>query len=159
MTSNKPYHIKAFTIFEVTLVLAIMSVLIGIIGSITNRFNEQLKNTSDIFSQLNEWRTVRSTIWTDFYNADSIKYNNGELQLFSTNNEVDYKVQEEKLFRNNTGVWLNLNITANSINAEEKKGAFVYNIDFPWGDDIMTLKYHHKPSIDITINDFFNRLE
>ena len=63
------------------MVLAIMSVLILIITLSTNRFNEQLKVSNDIKSELNSFQLIRANLAQDFYHASAVKLENGELIL------------------------------------------------------------------------------
>ncbi len=158
MNKNQQHKVSAFTIFEVTVVLAIMSVLITIVSASMNRFNEQLKISTDVHEELNQWRSVRSVIWSDFYRADSIQLQSGELAIYTAQNQVSYKVQDEHLYRSNTLEWVDLGIEAESIYEEEKSNARVFHILFPWKGESMDLSYHYQPGIDLKMNDYFDKL-
>ncbi|MDG1332923.1 MAG: hypothetical protein P8P74_11385, partial [Crocinitomicaceae bacterium] len=99
--NKKEEHIDAFTIFEVTVVLAIMGVLIGLIATSVNRFNEQLKMTGDINQELNEWFAFRSNLWSELYACDSIQSVDQELTLFAQNRVIKYKLEDEDVLRSN----------------------------------------------------------
>lgn len=159
MIKRGKHSIAAFTIFEVTVVLAIMSVLITIISYSLNRFNEQLKFTSDINQELNEWRAVRASIWKEFYTTDSIQCVNGELHLFSGDRIVDYKIVEESLHRRHGTDWTDLKMDAEAIYEEKKEASSIFHIDFLWKQEVMALSYYYKPAVDLQINDYFDRLE
>ena len=158
MNRKKKYIVPAFTIFEVTVVLAIMSVLITIISTSVNRFNEQLKVSTDVHTELNHWRSVRSVIWNDFYMADSIQCEMGELTLFTDGSAINYKVQDDYLHRKTSNEWLNLNVEAESIYKEEKNEAVTFHMLFPWKGEPMDLSYHYQTAVDMKINNYFDRL-
>lgn len=157
---NKPstQHIAAFTIFEITVVLAVMSVLITIISASMNRFNEQLKVATEVHAELNHWRAVRSVIWSDFYAADSIRLTVGELTLFSEEHSTLYKIQDDQLHRSLDNISVNLEVEAESIYAEEKAGTNSYHMTFPWKGGTMDLNYHFQAGIDIKMNAYFDNL-
>ena len=158
MNKNKQNKVSAFTIFEVTVVLAIMSVLITIVSASMNRFNEQLKISTLVHEELNHWRSIRSVIWNDFYYADSIQLQTGELAIYTAKSEVKYKVQDEHLYRLNTLEWIDLDVEAETIFEEEKSNASVFHILFPWKGESMDLSYHYQPGIDLKMNDYFDKL-
>ena len=150
--------VSAFTIFEVTVVLAIMSVLIAIISTSMNRFNEQLKISTEVHDELNHWWATRSVIWNDFYMADSIQFQAGELTLYNSVQTTLYKIQDDQLQRSFNDQWTNLEIESESISAEEKDGSYSYHIHFPWKGESMDLSYHFQAGIDIKMNAYFDRL-
>lgn len=157
---KKKRHIilDAFTIFEVTVVLAIMSVLITIISFSLNRFNEQLKMSNDIGLELNQWRAIRSTLWREFYFSDSITIKNNILSIYSFEKEVNYKVDNDILYRKNNSDWNNLKLETEAIYEVATKDSRSFNIDFMWKNEIMTLSYPYNPTANIKINEYFNQL-
>ena len=92
-------RVHSFTIFEVTVVLAILSVLITIVSVSINRFNEQMKITSTIQEELNTFYAFRSNLWHEFYRADSIQLNENEVHIYSKNHLICYKKQADFLVR------------------------------------------------------------
>ena len=91
--------IKAFSLFEVTVALAILSILLTIITVALNRFNEQIKLSSDVHQELNNFYIVRSNLWRELYESDSMFCSNDELKIFNKTQEIDYFIEDESLFR------------------------------------------------------------
>lgn len=154
----RTYRVKAFTIFEVTVVLAVMSTLITMISSALNRFNEQLKLTSDVRQELNHWYAVRSVIWHDFYQADSLLMAGGQLSMFSEQGSVSYRLENGMLERMHGADWLSLEIPAEQLYADSSGDAVRYHMVFIWKDKPMDLCYHHQPGIDLSVNHYFDQL-
>ncbi len=136
-----------------------MSVLIAIISNSVNRFNEQLKVSTDVHAELNHWRSVRSVIWSDFYHADSINFGNGELTMFEDGKEAAYKIIDDQLHRRSNADWFNLEVEAERIYQEEKNEEVVFHMLFPWKEVPMDLSYHYQTAIDGKVNAFFDRLQ
>lgn len=134
-----------------------MGILITIISLSTNRFNEQLKITADISKELNDWQVVKSTIWQDFYMADSIHMESNELVLFSQNKLINYKIQDDVLYRSNNGLWQNLKFEVEAIKEEVKDDISTFSFEFPWKDQTMKLSYHYLSGVDQSINNYFNQ--
>jgi len=160
-------HIDAFTIFEVTVVLAIMGILIGLIATSVNRFNEQLKMTSDINQELSEWFAFRSNLWSELYACDSIQSNGNELLLFSDQRTIKYRLDGEEVMRSTGKDWLPTKTKAESIRLEQEetvKGSRVSSqttviFDFKWKGEPMTLSYYFEPAVDDKINNYFAQLK
>lgn len=157
--NNGQQRIQAFTIMEVTMVLAIMSVLISIVFVALNRFNEQLKVANEISQELNDWRMVRSTIWKDFYEADSIQCQDNLLTIYSKGKILIYSIKKEQLHRQNNGVKVNLKFEVASIHEKMEDEHRTFYIEFVWKGELMTLSYLYNPSIDLEINNYFYLIE
>jgi type II secretory pathway pseudopilin PulG len=158
MNSSNRHRIDAFTIFEVTVVMAIMSVIITIISITFVRFHEQLKISQDISEELNNFRMVRSTLWKDFTTADSIAFDNEELKIYRDQMTIKYQAIDEKLHRNHTGEWQNLQLDVESIYQDSLSGMKNYHINFLWKGEEMDWNFMDKPSLAVRINNHFNNL-
>jgi len=159
MINRQRNSINAFTIFEVTTVLAIMSLLISIIYVALNRFNEQLKMANDVTTEMNNWRMVRSTIWKDFYLADSIQCQENDMTIFAKENQLEYKIIDGILHRVKNGVDVGLGFEIESISEKREDDISSYYLDFPWKNEVMTLSYTFSPAIDLEINNYFNLIK
>lgn len=157
--NKRAQHIDAFTIFEVTVVLAIMGILITIIATSVNRFNEQLKMTGDVNQELNEWFAFRANLWSELYACDSITTERGELLLFGKKRVVKYKLEEDKVMRSTGFDWQETKTKAESIRLEEIDDKTTVIFDFKWKGDIMTLSYYFEPDVNDKINNYFARLK
>ena len=157
-TKNKLRRIKAFTILEATIVMAIISILISIIGTATNRFGEQLKNSSDISHELNEWNAFSSNLWRELYFSDSINTSNNSLIIYNLDGATEYSIKNELILRKKHESEIPTNINASRIYTEKTKGASLIIIDFLWKGEIMSLKFYNKPDLESQINSYFEKL-
>ena len=157
--NRKKQHIDAFTIFEVTVVLAIMGVLIGLIASSVNRFNDQLKMTDDINQELNDWFAFRSNLWSELYACDSIQSNGNELLLFADQKIIKYRLDDEDLMRSSGNDWMPTKTKAESIRLEKEEEHTTVIFDFKWKGELMTLSYYFQPAVNNKINDYFAKLK
>lgn len=157
--SRKEEHIAAFTIFEVTVVLAIMGVLIGLIAVSVNRFNEQLKMTGDVNQELNEWFAFRSNLWSELYACDSIRSEDRELLLFANNRTIKYKLDDEDVMRSEGTGWQTTKTKAESIRLETEEEKTTVIFDFKWKGELMTLSYYFEPDVNNKINNYFAQLK
>lgn len=157
--NRKEQHIDAFTIFEVTVVLGIMGVLIGLIATSVNRFNEQLKMTSDLNQELNEWFAFRSNLWSELYACDSIQSVEKELVLYSNKRIIKYKLEDEGVMRSNGTEWQTTKSKAESIRLETENDETTVIFDFKWKGELMTLSYYFEPDVKNKINDYFAQLK
>ena len=142
-----------------TVVLAIMGVLIGLIAASVNRFNEQLKMTGDLNQELNEWFAFRSNLWAELYASDSIRSKNDELLLFANNRTIKYKIDEENVMRSTGRDWQITKTKAESIRLENDDNHITVIFDFKWKGELMTLSYYFEPDLKNKINDYFAQLK
>ncbi len=158
MNKVNRHSLPAFTIFEVTVVLAIMSVLIAIISLSLNRFSEQLHLSAKLSSEMNAFRALRSELWREFYFADSIHQQESEIELFEGKQAHKYRIIDERLHHFVNGDWMDLKLEMESIHQEESEDAVLYHLDFIWKGEAMHLDYHFKPGRDKQINTYFDQL-
>jgi len=92
-------NIAAFTLFEVTMVLAIMGILVSIIAITLNRFNEQLKNSTQVQAELNDWYLFRSNLWRELYQSDSLKLDKDILAIYNSSDSILYTIENDTLKR------------------------------------------------------------
>ncbi len=157
--NRKERHIDAFTIFEVTVVLAIMGALIGLIANSVNRFNEQLKLTDDLSQELNEWFAFRSNLWSELYASDSVQSVDKELILFSPKRTIKYKLEDEDVLRSVGSEWQTTKTKAESIRLETENEQTTVIFDFKWKGELMTLSYYFEPDVKNKINHYFAQLK
>lgn len=157
--SEKRGHIDAFTIFEVTVVVAIMGILITIISNTLNRFNEQLKFSNDVHQELNEWFAFRSNLWKELYMADSIRQTGKEIEFFLNDRIVKYKTEDEQLFRFQSGQWKETPMRVERIGVVKDEEEVNVIFDFLWKGQVMTLDYYYKPDVKNEINSYFDHLK
>jgi len=150
--------LSAFTIMEVTVVLAIMSILVTIIATSMNRFGEQLKNSSDISQELNEWNAFRSNLWKEFYYSDSLKTQDNNLFIYKNLELIEYNLTGNVIQRTTNGNTIDTKIEASGIRIEEREKASLIIIDVLWKGDIMSMEFYNQPVLNNQINSYFEKL-
>jgi hypothetical protein len=151
-------HITAFTLFETTIVLAIMGVLISIVFLSLNRFNEQLKLNSAIQSELNNWYRFRSNLWKELYHSDSLRMEMGSVHVHIGERTVAYKIEDDTLYRKGVEDWESTGFAAETIRMEEMNEDREYFFDFTWKGEIMTLSYIDHKTPKEKIDSYFEAL-
>ena len=136
-----------------------MGVLIGLIATSVNRFNEQLKMTSDLNQELNEWFAFRSNLWSELYACDSIQSVEKELLLYSNKRVIKYKLEDEGVMRSDGAGWQTTKSKAESIRLETENDETTVIFDFKWKGELMTLSYYFEPDVKNKINDYFAQLK
>ncbi|MCF8414625.1 MAG: prepilin-type N-terminal cleavage/methylation domain-containing protein [Crocinitomicaceae bacterium] len=152
-------HFAAFTLLEITVVLAIMSILISIVSLTLNRFNEQMKQSAELQEELNHWYQFRSNLWRELYCSDSLRFNNDILTIHSSNENIQYKANNDVLYRKNgESEWIESKIKADylkEIISDEKR---VLEFSFIWKGEPLVLNYLCKESKKQKIDTYFNKL-
>ncbi len=97
--SNKTKKIKAFTILEIVISLAIMSIIIAMVYTIYTLMSAQLFEYSDQTEQVNAYNQINVTFKRDLHNAIKIKEINNQVYLLSGKDTVQYEIFENKLVR------------------------------------------------------------
>lgn len=153
-------HIEAFTLFEVTVVLAIMSVLVTILAVSLNRFNEQLKNSTIVQGELNTWYQFRSNLWRELYTSDSLRFIDSELGIYHDSTSVSYKIEDDTLFRKGASMeWSSTHMAASAITEVIENEQKIVSLDFIWKGELMQLRYLNAPSLKREMDSYFETLE
>lgn len=169
MAENRLKSLPSFTILEVTIVVAVLSILVTIITITLNRFNEQLKVNRDIQQELNNWMLVRSNFWTEYYLSDSIGMNGQMLVLYQPHRSVVYKQEEDQLMRKeykkadlrnapDAGEWKDMNVEITSIKEETAGEEQAIVLSFPVKGEEMQLRFLKLKNKADQVNDYFDTL-
>lgn len=159
MNRKTTHSISAFTIFEVTIVLALMSAIISIIAISFNRFNEQLKSSSEIHTELNTFFAFRSNLWDELYTSDSIQYNSNQIVIYKNNTPIEYRVEEDFLERKAGSDWVNTGFVMLGVQEEIKNEDRVISFLFDWKGESMKLHYFCKPDLKRKVDQYFENFE
>lgn len=155
MKRKNQLKIKAFTVFELTVVLALMSAIVTIISVALNRFNEQMKNNSEIHAELNHWYAFRSNLWNELYTADSVRYQKEEVFIFRQGKSVDYRVSGDMLERRTDLQWEPTALAIENITREASPEGDLIVFNFLWKGEIMELSYQEIPRVKDIIDHYF----
>lgn len=168
MGKREKISVQAFTILEVTIVVAILSVLITIITGALNRFNEQLKVNTDIQAELNNWMLVRSNFWTEYHMSDSVGYEEEQLFFYQPHRTVCYKAEEDRLMRKEikpfngqrtaADEWMEMNVDIASIREDttDRKPRII--LTFPLKGDDMELTFFKQQNKADYVNQYYEQL-
>lgn len=154
-TATYQPRVSAFTILEVVIVLSIMSVLITIIAVATNRFQEQLKQTSTIQESLNQFYAIRSELWYELYTSDSIHVENKQATLYLPKREVSYKIEDDTLYQSTNEDWRSLHIAMLDIQETRENETQKVTFTFDWKDEPMELYYYTQHGLKQKMDVFF----
>ena len=97
MSWNK--KIKAFTILEIVITLAIMSIIVAITYSIYTMLSGHLIGFSKNTEATNSYNELDTRLQYDFYNASTFEYTNESLLLTGSNDSIMYAYNEDFLIR------------------------------------------------------------
>lgn len=157
-------RVEAFTIFEVTVVLAILGVLITIISVSLNRFNEQLRINSELHGELNHWMMVRANCWKDYYDADSLQFSEETVTIYQPERAIRYRVADNHLMRQEeslTGIgneWVDMEVAIDEIREEiNEQGRYII-FSFPWKANVMEIRYYCNGNNQVVVNEYFDQL-
>jgi hypothetical protein len=153
MNKRKPYRIEAFTILEALIVLALMSILTAFFFTTLNRLGDQMKNDVKIKSELNSWFLIRSNLYREFDEVDSVSTRKDNATLFFKNKTVNYSIKDQLLNREENGNVMNLAIEMNGIElTRENRTVFHFN----WKGEDMALGFSADKNLKDRINHYFS---
>ncbi len=156
MNRTSQHSISAFTIFEVTVVLAIMSIVVSMVAFSVQRLFHQMQVTEEIHAELNNFYKVRSMLWYDCATADSIVFQEQRFLAYSDGNPVLYHVDEDVLYRNQSGVDQELNIEIRSIEKQEVEQGSEIVLSFDWKGEPLEWRFFNRPDVADGINQYFD---
>jgi len=156
---HRNMKISAFTVLELTVVLALLSTIITIISVSLNRFNEQLKNSSDIHQELNEWFAFRANLWQELYMADSIVYHQNELAIYRQGSQTAYRAEDDLLERRTGIEWASTGIAIENITQETSEAGNTVIFNFHWKEEIMPMSYLEVPGVKEIIDRHFEKTD
>lgn len=157
MNRSSQNSIPAFTIFEVTIVLAIMGVVISMVAFSVQRLFNQMQVSEEIHAELNNFYKVRSMLWHDCITADSIKFQEKQFLAYSDGEPVQYRVEDDMLYRNQLGTDQPLNLGVLNFGQEEVEDGTEISIIFDWKGGPMEWRFFNRPDVADEINNFFER--
>ncbi len=157
MNKNNRHSVPSFTIFEVTVVLAIMSVIAGMVTFSTNRLFESLHTTENLHTELNEFYRLRSTLWYDCITADSMTCAENELHVFHKSNEIAYQIDAGILFRTSQGIRRSLQREIDEIVAIPTDKGLKIQMNFPWKGETLQWHFLNRPDRAGSINQYFEQ--
>jgi prepilin-type N-terminal cleavage/methylation domain-containing protein len=92
-------YIKAFTILEVVISLALMSIIIAMVYSLYAMLSKQLHVYNDETELVNNYNQLNSLLSRDVHNSNKLVSNAQGLYLLSSKDTVNYYVNNDNLIR------------------------------------------------------------
>gem|GEM_PF-1842765 len=92
-------HIKAFTILEVVISLALMSIIIAMVYSLYAMLSKQLYVYSDETELVNNYNQLHSLLVRDVHNSNKLVAIDEEVYLFSSSDTIKYYAYDDSLIR------------------------------------------------------------
>lgn len=157
MSSSMRNSVPAFTIFEVTIVLAIMSVIVSMVAFSVQRLFGQMQVTEEIHAELNNFYKVRSMLWYDCITADSIVFGEQQFAAYSKGSEIQYRLEADAMIRTQNGLDQDLKLEVNSLEKREVEGGSELVLTFDWKGEPLEWRFFNRPDISDGINAFFDR--
>jgi type II secretory pathway pseudopilin PulG len=158
--SDKQRHINrltAFSVLEVTIVIALMALLSALFFGALNRFGEQIQNETTIKNELNNWYVIRANLWRELDEADSIHVRDNQASIWLGKTQRTYKIINNHLFRVINETETDLKLEMNAIQLEETKGHQYVAFKINWKDDEMVLRYPVRSTVAHQVNHYFTQ--
>lgn len=149
--------LQAFTIFEVTVVLALLSTIVTLLMIAVNRFNEQLKNSSELHKELNDWFAFRSNLWNEFFYADSLSVQKNTVSIYAPERTVMYRKSGEWLERNTGTEWQPTGIKIEGIEEEQAEEGSSINFFFEWKGEPIHMAFRRQQDVKAVVNSYFEK--
>ncbi|NQY30191.1 MAG: prepilin-type N-terminal cleavage/methylation domain-containing protein [Flavobacteriaceae bacterium] len=92
-------HIKAFTILEVVISLALMSIIISMVYSLYAMLSKQLYVYSDETELVNNYNQLHSLLVRDVHNSNKLVVIEEGVYLLSSNDTIKYYSYDDSLIR------------------------------------------------------------
>jgi chaperonin cofactor prefoldin len=149
-------QIPAFSLFEVTVVLGLMSLLIGIIYTAMNRFQEQLYKDQEVKQELSDFFVFRANLWRELDECDSAAMVNDVLYLYQADNAILYKNVAGDLLRKREKEtdFVATKQRVESISLSGSKVQFL----LAWKKEQIAIEYLFNGTVSNQINAYFDAL-
>ena len=154
-TERHSARVEAFSILEVTIVIALVALLSALFFGAMNRFGEQVKNETDIRNELNHWYVIRANLWRELDDADSIHVEKDFARIYLEKRTIEYRLMDGKLFRKAGEEQEDLKLAMNGIKSEEHNGHTYVTFLFDWKKEEMALRYPIRSTAASKVNHYF----
>lgn len=152
--------IKAFSIMELLIVLAVSGLLIAFFFNAMQQFQGYLMTKSKETSRANDFLLFRSSLRSELFLADSIQIEANSLSIFSDSATIQYtRLRENQMLReSNQHAAIVENIDLVSIKQTTiGKKAFI-NLEFNYDDELFEIIAPKYPSVSNEVNTYFSKL-
>lgn len=154
-TKRHSVRLEAFSILEVTIVIALVALLSALFFGALSRFGQQVKNETDIRNELNHWFVVRANLWQELDDADSIHVEKDLTRIYLDKRTIEYRLMDGRLFRKVGDEQEDLQLAMNGIKPEEHNGHTYVTFLFDWKKEEMALRYPMRSTAANKVNHYF----
>jgi hypothetical protein len=148
--------LPAFTIFEVVMVLAIMSCLVAIVSASINRLGEQVKTAQEIQQDLTKFYEFRSNLWRECILSDSITNIHHGIQLWKDGIAVQYKSEGGDLQRSTDGsIWRSTGFTVIESKSSMVQTSAYMELQIQWKAQEINFRFPKKATLKQRIDSYF----
>ena len=155
--SKSSSKIASFTVFEATVVVAIIGILLTIVSTSINRFNEQLKNRSLIAERMNAMLMLRSTLHTQYYDADSLNCSPGNLVLYKNADSVVYRSIDGQLSIQKGSRQDLFDLEVHNLDKEQIEEQSFITLELNWTPENVKIRLPERAFPVQRINPFFKK--
>jgi hypothetical protein len=149
--------IAAFSILEVTIAIGLIGLIFIILFNALNMFSKQIQNEKNIKDELNNYFIVRSSLWENLDQSDSITVTKNTAILYFENKKIIYSLGRENnltVLKNNVLTDLHLEMESIKLETKSELTKFIcFNIK--WKNEIIKLSMPLKNKTDERINNYF----
>jgi prepilin-type N-terminal cleavage/methylation domain-containing protein len=152
-------ELRAFTLLEIVITIALIGIISSIIFMSLNRFNEQLKADQKVKHDLTNWFTFRSSFWMELDRSDSIVKSHDGFTIFNDNRIITYEVNNIILYRTENTVQFDTGVEVNNLKIENTFNGIKLKIDFLLNNETISFWFVTNNSPDKKINSYFNQIQ
>ncbi len=156
MIRSDKFILPAFTIFEATVVVAIMGIIIAIVSYSLNRLNEQVHLANGISEKINQFNIVRSSFWEDACSSDSLVNNEGSLIFYTNGSAISYSIEDDTLIRNNKDISQSFGLRCDNMDVTNEDLGESVTISLSFNEQPVEFSMNRSKNIDCIINDYFS---
>lgn len=152
--------IKAFTILELLIVIAITGILVSFFYTSLNRFNEYMYRKVHESETTNTFHLFRSNLWQEIFTSDSIHIYTNQFVLYHSQDSIVYrKNDQEQIERFKAGKEVNIfALEFESAKTQIIQDESFLNFTFVYEGEKMNILAPCYPVVQNTINTYFHQL-
>lgn len=152
--------IKAFTILELLLVLAISGILVGFFFTSIANFQRYLSDKSSSSIEMNRLILFKSTLREELMNAELLSISPKTLTIYNKKDTISYQALPDSKVARKSGNQTNSFDQIEFIKLEQKNinENYFISFQFKFRQEEMEILSPKHPSIESGVNDFYTKL-
>lgn len=151
--------VKAFTIMEAIVVIAIFSILFTIVVFSINRFQLSLKINQNLMEEITQFETFRATLWEQSYFSDSIHVDEENLKIYKNNKVIHYQMVDGSWHQKVNQNYIPLNLDAERITTSKNGATTWIQLPVILGENEIEISFPNQVVHANLINDYFKSID